>query len=116
LVGVLAVTAGGTAVATGIDALSGPLDGNPAAYFLLLLALPLWDRLPSRLDRRVGAIVVVWMAVAALWYLLALGGDLAWWRGAGAFGLACLLVGWTAVIATWRLRAAASGRRPPHRR
>lgn len=100
----LAVTGAGTGVALGIDALAGPLDGNPAVYFLLLLALPLWDGLPSRLDRRIGVVAVVWLAVAALWFMLALAGGPAWWRGAGAFGAACLLAGWTAVLTGWRLR------------
>jgi hypothetical protein len=27
-----------------------------------------------------------------------------WWRGEGAFGAACLVVGWTAVLAVWQFR------------
>jgi hypothetical protein len=111
LAGVLGVVVAGTGVATICDALVRPVDGNPAVYFLLLLALPLWDRLPARVGPRIGVIAGSWIAIAAFWYVLALRGD-AWWRGAGAFGVATLMVGWAAVLAsTAHARAATLPRR-----
>ena len=95
----LGTAAAGTAVATGVDALARPVDGMPAAYFLVALALPLWDRLPARLGERVARIAAIWLAIAAVWYVITLGGGTAWWRGAGAFGVACLVVGWTVILA-----------------
>jgi hypothetical protein len=102
LASVLAVAGVGTAVATTLDALAAPLDGMPATYFLIALALPFWDRLPTRTDRRITAIAGAWIITAALWYLIAMAGGPAWWCGAGAFGLSCLIVGWTTVLITHR--------------
>jgi hypothetical protein len=100
---VLGATALGTAIATGADALAEPIDGRPAAYFLLLLALPLWELMPLRPTARIATAAAAWCAVAALWYLFATVSANPWWRGEGAFGLACLVVGWTAALTVWRL-------------
>ncbi len=100
---VLAYTAAGTGVATAADALARPLDGRPALFLLLLLALPLWDLMPARPLARIGTAVSACCAVAALWYLFAMAWAEPWWRGEGAFGVACLVVGWTAVVTLRRL-------------
>jgi hypothetical protein len=99
---VLAATVVGTGIATGADALAGPVDGRPAAYFLVLLALPLWELMPLRPLPRIGTAAAAWCAVAAVWYLFAMASPNLWWRGEGSFGAACLLVGWTAVLAGWQ--------------
>ena len=98
---VLAATAAGTGIATGADALAGPIDGNPAAYLLILLALPLWELMPLRPLVRIAIAAAAWCAVAAVWYLFAMASPNIWWRGEGSFGAACLVVGWAAVLAVW---------------
>src|SRR6266542_5012239 len=99
---VLAATAVGTGIATGADALAGPVDGRPAAYFLVLLALPLWELMPLPPLLRMGTAAAAWCAVASVWYLFAMASQDLWWRGEGAFGAACLVVGWAAVLAVWQ--------------
>jgi hypothetical protein len=106
LAGVLAVVVAGVGVAVGCDAWVGGVDGQPAAYFLIALALPWWAGLPERVGERAAVLAGLWCAVAALWYVLAMAGPAVWWRGAGAFGVACLVVGWAAVLASRRARRA----------
>jgi hypothetical protein len=85
--------AGGTAVATVVDRAVGGLDGRPALFLLVVLALPFWDGLPARVTARLVELVVVVAVVAVLWFGLAVLRPEGWWRAEIAFGIACGLAG-----------------------
>jgi hypothetical protein len=93
LVELVLVVAGGTGVGLLADRLVGGLDGGPPAYLLVALALPFWDLLPAGLQRRLPALAGLVALLAAAWWGFAQVSTAGWWRGEGAFGLSCLLVG-----------------------
>ena len=90
---VWAGVAAGTAVATVVDRVVGGLDGRPALFLLVILALPFWDRLPPRIGARLAELVVVVVAVAVLWFALAAVRPEVWWRAEIAYGIACGIAG-----------------------
>ena len=61
----------GTAVATVVDGVVGGLDGRPALFLLVVLALPFWDGLPARVTTRLAELVAVVAAVGVLWFGIA---------------------------------------------
>jgi len=85
--------AAGTAVATAVDRAVGGLDGRPALFLLVVLALPFWDGLPERIGTRLAELVAVVAAVAVLWFGLAGLRPEGWWRAEIAYGIACGIAG-----------------------
>jgi len=83
----------GTAVATVVDRAVGGLDGRPALFLLVVLALPFWDGLPARIGTRLVELVAVVTAVAVLWFGLAALRPEGWWRAEIAYGIACAIAG-----------------------
>ncbi len=83
----------GTAVAIVVDRAVGGLDGHPALFLLVVLALPFWDGLPARVTARLAELVAVVAAVAVLWAALAALRPEGWWRAELAYGIACGIVG-----------------------
>ena len=61
----------GTAAATVVDGVVGGVDGRPALFLLVVLALPFWDGLPARVTTRLAELVAVVAAVAVLWFGIA---------------------------------------------
>jgi hypothetical protein len=92
----------GTGSAAGLDRVLGGLDGKPALFLLVILALPFWDALPARLPARLATLAGLVAAVAALWLAIAEARPQGWWRGEVAFGLACAIVGTVHALATAR--------------
>jgi hypothetical protein len=92
----------GTAAATVVDRVAGGLDGRPALFLLVVLALPFWDGLPARIAPRLLELTAVAFAVAATWLVLAALGPAGWWRGEIAYGLACAIVGTVHALLTRR--------------
>jgi hypothetical protein len=90
---VWAGAAAGTAVAALVDRLVGGWDGRPALFLLVVLALPFWDGLPTRVAARLAELAAVVAAVAVLWLAVAAVRPEGWWRGEIAYGLACGIVG-----------------------
>lgn len=82
-----------TAVVTVVDRVVGGLDGRPALFLLVVLALPLWDGLSVRIGTRLAELVAVVAAVALLWFGLAALRSEGWWRAEIAYGLACGIAG-----------------------
>jgi hypothetical protein len=83
----------GTAVATVVDRVVGGLDGHPALFLLVVLALPFWDGLPVRVTARLAELVAVVAAVAVVWLALAAVRPDGWWRAEIAYGIACAIAG-----------------------
>ena len=83
----------GTAVATVVDRVVGGLDGRPALFLLVVLALPFWDGLPARATTRLAEVVAVVAVVAVLWFGLAALRPEGWWRAEIAYGIACGIAG-----------------------
>jgi hypothetical protein len=83
----------GTAVATVVDRVVGGLDGRPALFLLVVLALPFWDGLPVRITTRLVELAAVVAVVAGLWFGIAALRPEAWWRAEIAYGIACGIAG-----------------------
>jgi hypothetical protein len=83
----------GTALVTVVDQLVGGLDGRPALFLLVVLALPFWDGLPARVTTRLAELVAVVAVVAVLWFGIAALRPEGWWRAEIAYGIACGLAG-----------------------
>lgn len=83
----------GTAAATVADRVVGGLDGRPALFLLVVLALPFWDGLPARFGIRLAELAAVGAAVAVLWFGLAMLRPEGWWRAEIAYGIACGIAG-----------------------
>lgn len=83
----------GTAAATVVDGVVGGLDGRPALFLLVVLALPFWDGLPARVTTRLAELVAVVAAVAVLWLGIAALRPEGWWRAEIAYGIACGIAG-----------------------
>jgi hypothetical protein len=83
----------GTAVATVVDRVVGGLDGHPALFLLVVLTLPFWEGLPTRVTTRLVELVAVVAAVAVLWLALAALRPEGWWRAEIAYGIACGIAG-----------------------
>jgi hypothetical protein len=83
----------GTAAATVVDRVVGGLDGRPALFLLVVLALPFWDGLPARVTTRLAELVAVLGAVAVLWFGIATLRSEGWWRTEIAYGIACGIAG-----------------------
>jgi hypothetical protein len=83
----------GTAVATAVDQMVGGLDGRPALFLLVVLALPFWDGLPARVTIRLAELVGVVALVAVLWFAVATLRPEGWWRAEIAYGIACGIAG-----------------------
>jgi hypothetical protein len=83
----------GTAAATAVDRMVGGLDGRPALFLLVVLALPFWDGLPARVTTRFAELAAVVAAVAVLWFGIAALRSEGWWRAEIAYGIACGIVG-----------------------
>jgi hypothetical protein len=83
----------GTAVATVVDRMAGGLDGRPALFLLVVLALPFWDGLPTRVTTRLAELVAVVAVVAVLWFGIAALRPEDWWRAEIAYGIACGIAG-----------------------
>src|SRR6266545_3928081 len=84
-----------------------PLRSEPATLELSFALPPLVEArraplLPLPPLLRMGTAAAAWCAVASVWYLFAMASQDLWWRGEGAFGAACLVVGWAAVLAVWQ--------------
>jgi len=88
-----AAVALGTTVATVVDRVVGGLDGRPALFLLVVLALPFWDGLPARVTTRLAELVAVLGAVAVLWFGIATLRPEGWWRTEIAYGIACGIAG-----------------------
>ena len=88
-----AAVALGTTVATVVDRVVGGLDGRPALFLLVVLALPFWDGLPARVTTRLAELVAVLGAVAVLWFGIATLRPEEWWRTEIAYGIACGIAG-----------------------
>jgi hypothetical protein len=80
-------------VATLVDRVVGGLDGHPALFLLVVLALPFWDGLPARVTARLAELVAVVVAVAVIWVALAALRPEGWWRAEIAYGVACGIAG-----------------------
>jgi hypothetical protein len=85
-----------------VDRISGGLDGRPALFLLVVLALPFWDGLPARISARLLELAAVVIAVAGGWLALAVLSPEGWWRGEIAYGLACAVVGTVHALLTRR--------------
>ena len=83
----------GTAVATVLDRIVGGLDGRPALFLLVVLALPFWDGLPARVTTRLAEPAAVVAAVALLWFGIAALRPEGWWRAEIAYGIGCGIAG-----------------------
>jgi hypothetical protein len=83
----------GTALVTVVDQLVGGLDGRPALFLLVVLALPFWDGLPARVTTRLAELVAVVAVVAVLWFGIAALRPEGCWRAEIAYGIACGLAG-----------------------
>jgi hypothetical protein len=99
---VWAAAAVGTAAAALVDRLAGGLDGRPAFFLLVVLALPFWDRLPTRVTARLAELAAVVAGLAAVWLALAALRPEGWWRSEVAYGLACGIAGTAHALATRR--------------
>jgi CBS domain containing-hemolysin-like protein len=80
-------------VATVVDQVVGGLDGRPALFLLVVLALPFWDGLPSRVGTRYAELAAVVVAAAVVWFGVALLRPEGWWRAEIAYGIACGIAG-----------------------
>jgi hypothetical protein len=99
---VWAAAAAGTAVAALVDRLVGGLDGRPAIFLLVVLALPFWDRLPTRVTARMAELAAVLAGLAAVWLVLAALRPEGWWQAEVAYGLACGIAGTAHAVASRR--------------
>jgi hypothetical protein len=85
-----------------VDRVAGGLDGRPALFLLIVLALPFWDGLPAGVSARLVELAVVVAAVAGCWLAVAALRPEGWWRGEVAYGLACAIVGTMHALLTRR--------------
>jgi hypothetical protein len=97
-----AAAAVATAAAALVDRLVGGLDGRPAIFLLVVLALPFWDRLPTRVTARLAELAAVVAGLAVVWLALAALRPEGWWRAEVAYGLACGIAGTAHALASRR--------------
>jgi len=100
LTSLLVIVVIGTAATLGVDALFGTADGQPPAYLLVFMALPVWDLFPRRLVPRLAATVALTLVTVTAWLGFAVLPVPRWtglrhavWAGEFSFGAACLAAG-----------------------
>jgi hypothetical protein len=111
----------GTAATLGVDALFDATDGQPPAYLLIFMSLPVWDLFPRRLVPRLAATVGLTLLTVATWVGFAVLPVPRWtglrhavWAGEFSFGAACLAAGAVSLAAlalVGRSRARTAGDR-----